>query len=75
MRVIAALSKQPMNAHRASQRLGMDYKTMMHHLNVLRKNHLIIKTGEGYGAMYFPSPELEEDFSGFQLMQERIDRS
>ena len=74
VRVIVALSEQPMNAHRVAQLLDVDYKTVMHHLNVLRRNHLIVKTGEGYGGMYFPSPELEEGFSDFQFVQQRICR-
>ena len=72
MRIIATLREQPMNAHRLALQLGMDYKTITHHLSVLQRNHLIVKTGEGYGAMYFPSPELEEHYEDFLSIRGRV---
>jgi DNA-binding transcriptional ArsR family regulator len=38
----------------------MDYKTVRHHLSVLLRNKLILEVGEGYGSLYFLSPELAE---------------
>jgi DNA-binding transcriptional ArsR family regulator len=64
-RIIVTIKEQPMNANQLSQKLGMDYKTVRHHLNVLQRNHLIIEVGEGYGAMYFLSPELEQTYEEF----------
>jgi DNA-binding transcriptional ArsR family regulator len=52
--------------------LGMDYKTVRHHLTVLMKNHLILEVGQGYGSMYFPSPELEQEYAEFMKIWERI---
>lgn len=55
-RVVFSLREQPMNANQLAQKLGMDYKTIRHHLGVLIKNRLVIEVGKGYGAMYFISP-------------------
>jgi DNA-binding transcriptional ArsR family regulator len=52
----------------------MDYKTVRHHLNVLLKNRLILHVGEGYGAMYFLAPELEQNYEEFVRIWERIGR-
>ena len=52
-RIILTLKAQPLNANQLAQRLEMDYKTVRHHLSVLRRNRLILKVGEGYGSMYF----------------------
>jgi len=71
-RIILTIKEEPMNAHRLSQRLHVDYKTITHHLKVLQRNHLIIEAGEEYGAMYFPSPELEECFPEFLAIQNKI---
>ncbi len=50
----------------------MDYKTVRHHLSVLQRNHLIIEVGEGYGAMYFLSPELEQTYDEFLKIWDKI---
>ena len=71
-RLVAAIKDQPMNANQIASRLGMDYKTVRHHLNVLSKNHMLVATGEGYGAMYFVSPELEQNYDEFIKIWEKI---
>jgi len=61
-----------MNANQLAQKLGMDYKTVRHHLQVLLKNHLVVEAGEGYGAMYFVSPELEQNYDEFAKIWEKL---
>jgi DNA-binding transcriptional ArsR family regulator len=72
--VIVSLKDQPLNANQLAQKLGMDYKTIRHHLRVLVKNHLVIGAGEGYGAMYFISPELEQNYDEFLKLWDKIGR-
>jgi len=71
-RIIVAIKEKPLNANQLSQALGMDYKTVRHHLTVLLKNRLILEVGQGYGSMYFLSPELEQDYQEFMKIWERI---
>jgi len=71
---VIALKEKPSNANQLAQRLGMDYKTVRHHLSVLTKNRLILEVGEGYGAMYFISPELEQNYNEFLMIWEKIGR-
>ena len=61
-----------MNANQIAERLGMDYKTVRHHISVLSRNHMLVAAGEGYGAMYFVSPELEQNYDEFMKIWERI---
>ena len=61
-----------MNANQIAERLGMDYKTVRHHISVLTRNHMLVAAGEGYGAMYFVSPELEQNYDEFMKIWERI---
>lgn len=72
VRLVAVLKEQPQNANQLAQRLGMDYKTVRHHLRVLLKNRMVTEVGEGYGAMYFVSPELEQNFDEFLRIWERM---
>ena len=71
-RLVVALKERPMNANQLSETLGMDYKTIRHHLSVLLKNRLVIVEGQGYGAMYFVAPELEQSYDEFVRIWERI---
>jgi len=61
-----------MNANQIAERLGVDYKTVRHHISVLTRNHMLVAAGEGYGAMYFVSPELEQNYDEFTKIWERI---
>jgi DNA-binding transcriptional ArsR family regulator len=71
-RIIIALRGTPQNANRLADALGMDYKTIKHHLGVLQKNGVITTVGEGYGLTYFLSSEVEENYALFEEIWERI---
>lgn len=58
-RIIHELSVRPLNLNQLAEKLGVDYRTVMHHANVLRVNLLVVVEGEKYGAMYFLSPRLQ----------------
>ncbi len=73
-RIVVSLKSQPMNANQLAEQLGMDYKTICHHLGVLLKNRLVIEVGGGYGSMYFVSPELEQNFDDFLSIWGKIGR-
>ena len=46
--------------------LGMDYRTIRHHLNVMQKNKIITSVGEGYGMVYFLSQTMEDNYAVFE---------
>ena len=65
-RIITTLKENPQNANQLATLLGMDYRTIRHHLNVLQKNKIITSVGEAYGTMYFLSQTMEENYSVFE---------
>jgi len=71
-RMITALKESPQNANQLANLLGMDYRTIRHHLEVLEKNKLITTAGEGYGTTYFLSPPLEDNYAVFEEIVKRI---
>lgn len=71
-RIILSIRDAPKNANQLSEELGMEYKTVRHHLDVLQKNSLISSIGEGYGTTYFLSSELEANYAAFEEIWERI---
>ncbi len=72
-KIINFLSESPSNANQLSNQLKLDYKTIVHHLDVLVKNGLIItENEESYGATYFISPIIEKNYSAFKEIMVRI---
>lgn len=65
-RIIMTLKENPQNANQLATLLGMDYRTIRHHLNVLQKNKIITSVGEGYGMVYFLSQTMEDNYSVFE---------
>jgi predicted transcriptional regulator len=58
-RLIQALRVQPGNMNQLAKRLGVEYRTIQHHIEVLKKNSLVDSTGEHYGLTYFLNPWME----------------
>jgi DNA-binding transcriptional ArsR family regulator len=71
-RIIERLRENPQNANQLATQLGMDYRTIRHHLKVLEKNKIITTAGEGYGTTYFLSPMLEENYGVFEEIVNRM---
>jgi DNA-binding transcriptional ArsR family regulator len=71
-RLILALRQRPANANQVAEVMAVDYKTVRHHLKVLQRNGLVTYTGEGYGATYFLSPQLDENFAIFEEIWRQI---
>jgi len=70
--MIEALREAPRNANQLATLLGMDYRTIRHHIDVLEKNKIITSAGEGYGTTYFLSPVMEENYALFEEIVKKI---
>jgi len=65
-KIIDLLKKNPCNANKIAETLGLDYKTVRHHLEVLEKNNIIFPINKGkYGAVYFLSEFMESNIKIF----------
>lgn len=71
-RIIQTLRETPQNANQLATLLGLDYRTIRHHIDVLEKNRIITSAGEGYGMTYFLSPILEENYAVFEEIVKKI---
>jgi len=71
-KIIQTLNETPQNANQLATKLGMDYRTIRHHLEVLEKNRIITSSGEGYGKTYFLSPAMEENYALFEEIVKKI---
>ena len=74
IRILSHLIDVPSNANQLAKDLGMDYKTIQHHLRMMKKNRLVDTYGEGeYGATYFPSAELDQSMPEFLRIKEKME--
>ena len=72
VKIIDALKETPQNANQLATLLKMDYKTMRHHLQVLEKNKIITSIGDRYGATYFLSQVMEDNYALFEEIEKKI---
>jgi len=73
-RILWSLRHRPHNANDLAGFLGLDYKTVRHHLDVLRENDCVMTLGnEGYGMLYALSPHLQTHFEDFLEIWRRME--
>ena len=59
-RILAALRERPRNANQIAEVLGLNYRTVLHHLGMLAEHGLITTPAkDAYGAVYFLSGQME----------------
>ena len=72
-RILDLLNSRPFNANQIASELKLDYKTVIHHLNALSENGLIITDNkESYGATYFLTPLMERNFESLKEILVKI---
>ena len=70
--IIKSLQEKPQNANQLAKSLGLDYRTIRHHLKLLQKNRIITSVGEGYGNTYFLSVDMEENYGLFEEIMNKL---
>lgn len=75
LRIISILKEKPHNTNQLANELGLDYKAIQHHINVLKKNNLISKEGEKYGITFFISTFLEVNMETFDEIANKLEKS
>ena len=51
-KILNLIKNTPMNANKIATVLNLDHKTVIHHVKILSKNDLIVKTEKEYAAEY-----------------------
>ncbi len=63
VRILERLERSPANAHQLAASLGLDYRTVRHHLRLLERNGAIARpVGDAYAAPYELSPYVAEHY-------------
>ncbi len=74
LRILCAITEDPMNTMELSKKLEMDYKTIKHSIEVLEKNDLIVREGEGYGDMFFPSEKISSNLPTLYTVIRKVEK-
>lgn len=81
LRMLVALRERPYNVNQLATLLGLDYKTVQHHLRVLVENRILEvhssaprvgRGGPGYGAQYHPTGDLEASWGIIDMIAARL---
>ena len=65
-KIIKILYERPYNANQLSNILNLNYRTITHHLNHLKKMEVIESTENKYGKLYFLSKKIEDEYGEFE---------
>jgi len=79
LRIICAITGDPLNSMKLSKVLDLDYKTIQHNIEVLEKNNLVERKGEGYGDVFFPSELITSNlptlYAVIRKVEAKLDRA
>ena len=70
--ILKLLKERPYNSNQLSAVMGMDYKTIQHHLRVLEENRLITTEDRKYGKMYFVTQLFEQSKDVFEEIMNKV---
>ena len=71
-KIINSLHTQPYNLNQLSKILDVDYRTIMHHIKILEENKVVTSIGKKYGALYYLSDDMEENYNEFEKIWNMI---
>ncbi len=72
IRIVELLRERPYNVNQLHDKLGLDYKTVQHHVKVLARGNVITtEEGKKYGSMCFLSPAFEKNVHFFDEILEK----
>jgi len=71
VKIVSQLRETPLNTNQLSDQLGLDYKVVERHLDMLDNYGLVIKVGDRYGKTYFLSTLLESNLNLFDEVAEK----
>lgn len=66
VKILNAIRSRPCNLNQLAKLIGIDYRSVQHHITVLQKNNLVFGTGKKYGVVYSIHPYLKYHYEIFE---------
>ncbi|BBE42109.1 Transcriptional regulator, ArsR family [Conexivisphaera calida] len=73
-RIVASLRDLPQNANQLAQNLGVNYRTITHHLRILEESGIVKSEGPRYGKIYFLTDLFQMNDDLFEEIVGRVKR-
>jgi PAS domain S-box-containing protein len=71
--IIEMLRERPYNLNQMAELLGVNYRTVKHHIDVLIDNDLVGPPGpHGYGQVFYLTPVMEENLPLFDTLMKKV---
>jgi DNA-binding transcriptional ArsR family regulator len=74
LQIIHLLQTRPMNTNQIASAMGLDYKAIQHHLEVLEKNNIVGQIGPKYGSTFHLSNYLESNIMALDSVIASLER-
>ena len=71
VKIVSQLKKMPLNTNQLSKQLGLDYKVIERHLEILEQHEFVTKVGNRYGSTFFLSSLLEHNLNLFDEVADK----
>jgi len=66
-RVVESVAAAPRNMNQLAEDLKVNYKTVQHHVRILKENDVLVASKAGsYGAVYFLTSRMESNLAVFR---------
>ena len=72
VKILNAIKFRPSNLNQLARLIGVDYRSVQHHMGVLLKNNLVQSSGQRYGVVYSVHPWLEHHYRIFGEVCEQL---
>lgn len=72
VRIVRELGERPRNANKLAKRLGLDYNTITHHLDMLQEHNVVESGDSDYGKMYFLTDQFEHHRDTFEKITSEV---
>ncbi len=72
IKILDHLKERSYNLNQLSKELGLNYRTIKHHIDILSDYNMIESSGGDYGKVYFLSPKLEQNYEILEEIKSKL---
>jgi predicted transcriptional regulator len=72
IKIIELLRRRPYNSHQLSRELGVDYRTILHHMKILVDNQIVMSDEKKYGEMFFLTEIFVNEIGTFEEIMNKL---